>query len=112
MPHVVGLKAALSPITNSPSNSLWFRRFMKGMHKPMGDVWIPDRPITIGKVLAAFEILEEDWRQMKEIGDLRGMEKVVLTAVMIIAGFFRRTPWRKKYSHGPWFDPQILGRIN
>ena len=25
---------------------------------------------------------------MKEIGDLRGMEKVVLTAVMLIAGFF------------------------
>ena len=75
-------------VTNAASNCLWFRRFMQGMHKRMGDVWIPDRAVTIGEVLAGFKILEEDWKQLVQIGDLKGMESVVLTAVMLIAGFF------------------------
>jgi hypothetical protein len=32
-------------ISNSPTNTDWFRRFMKGCHRRMGDVWMPDRPI-------------------------------------------------------------------
>ena len=61
---------------------------MKGMHKRMGDVWIPDRAITIGEVLAAFKILEEDWKQTVEIGDLKGMQRASLSAIIVIAGFF------------------------
>mmetsp|Transcript_25276 Transcript_25276/g.62236 ORF Transcript_25276/g.62236 Transcript_25276/m.62236 type:complete len:350 (-) Transcript_25276:812-1861(-) len=75
-------------ITNSPSNSLWFRRFMKGMHKRMGDVWIPDRAITIDELKAAFAILEEDWNVMKQVGNVIGMEPIVLSATILIGGFF------------------------
>jgi len=28
--------------SQSPSNSYWFCWFMQGMHRRMGDVWIPD----------------------------------------------------------------------
>ena len=81
-------EGGVSSLTTSPSNSAFFRRFMKGMHKRMGDVWIPDRAITISETLAAFTILEKDWEQMRQVGDLLGMQRVVLTAVMLIAGFF------------------------
>ena len=47
--------------SNSASNSYWFRRFMQGVHKRMGDVWIPDRAITIDEVLRMMTLLEEDW---------------------------------------------------
>ena len=81
-------EGGVSSLTNSASNSEFFRRFMKGMHKRMGDVWIPDRAITIGEVLAAFKILEEDWKQTVEIGDLKGMQRASLSAIIVIAGFF------------------------
>ena len=78
----------VSAITRSTSNTLWFRRFMLGMHKRMGDIWIPDRAITIHEVLVAMTILEEDWDSMVKVGDIRGMERAALTAVMVIGGFF------------------------
>lgn len=58
------------------------------MHRRMGDVWIPDRPITIKEVKASIEILEEEWILFGSIGDMIGLNKVVLTASMIIASFF------------------------
>ena len=38
-------------VTRSPTNSLWFKRFMAGCHRRMGDIWIPDRPLTIHEAL-------------------------------------------------------------
>jgi hypothetical protein len=53
-------------VTESPTNSDWFKCFMRGCHKRMGDIWIPDR---------AFE------------GDNDGRLKTVLTAAMLMGGF-------------------------
>ena len=36
--------------TGSPTYSFWFRRFMTGCHRRMGDTWIPDRAITLEEV--------------------------------------------------------------
>jgi hypothetical protein len=33
----IGEEGGVSAITNSATNSMWFRRFMKGMHKRMGE---------------------------------------------------------------------------
>lgn len=44
----------------SPTNTLWFRRFMTGAHKRMGDVWCPDRPLTMQEALMVQTILESD----------------------------------------------------
>lgn len=49
-------------VTGSPTNSQWFRRFLNGMHRRMGDTWIPDWALTIDEILAAQAILEEDWQ--------------------------------------------------
>ena len=59
-----------------------------GLHKRMGDVWIPDRAITIEEVLAGFSILENDWMAASSIGDKYGMRKASLTAAAVIGGFF------------------------
>ena len=35
-----GLSARIS---NSPTNSLWFTQCMNGIHRRMGDIWLPDK---------------------------------------------------------------------
>ena len=54
----------------SSTNSHWFRRFMTGCHRRMGDVWIPDQAVTVDEVKAALSILEEEW-----IGGATGQRK-------------------------------------
>ena len=84
----VGDEGNTAAISRAASNSTWFRRFMKGMHKRMGDVWIPDRAITIDEVKAGFEILESDWRAAAQTGDKDGLKTASLTAVAVIGSFF------------------------
>jgi hypothetical protein len=73
-------------ISNSPTNTDWFRRFMKGCHRRMGDVWMPDRPITIYELLAVLEFMEADW--ITFAGDVQGQYNTAVTACLFIAGFF------------------------
>jgi hypothetical protein len=40
-------------ISMLPTNSPWFKRFMRGVHKRMGDVWIPDRALMKRELMAA-----------------------------------------------------------
>jgi hypothetical protein len=85
----IGEEGGVSAMTNLPTNSMWFRRFMQGMHKRMGGVWIPDRPLTIVELKAAMEILDEDWNVFGKNNDSQiGLKKTGPTACMLIAGFF------------------------
>ena len=52
-----------STFTGSPTYSYWFRRFMTGCHRRMGDTWIPDRAITLEEILHSYILLEEDWKR-------------------------------------------------
>ena len=71
--------------TNSPTNSLWFRRFLLGCHKRMGDVWIPDRAMTIDEMHVALTILEENWGKTDlEFGDRL---EIALTGALLVIGF-------------------------
>ena len=36
----------MSAATRSPTNHPWFRRFLDGCHKRMGDIWQPGEPLT------------------------------------------------------------------
>jgi len=69
----------------SPSNSYWFRWFMQGMHRRMGDVWIPDRALTLDEVLHMMLILEEDWANMAN--DDVGRLQCALLACAILGTF-------------------------
>lgn len=71
--------------TNSPTNSLWFRRFLLGCHKRMGDVWIPDRAITVDEIHVALSILEESWGKTGlAFGDRL---EISLTGALLVIGF-------------------------
>lgn len=82
----VGDDGSTARVSHSVTNSPWFKRFMLGMHKRMGDVWIPDRAVTLAEVHSIFSLLEDDWNTFE--GDTRGRYDVALSAVMTLAGFF------------------------
>eukprot|EP00978_Attheya_sp_CCMP212_P016777 scaffold44249_cov48-Attheya_sp.AAC.1 len=71
--------------TNSPTNSYWFKRFMQGAHRRMGDVWIPDRALTIDKLLKCLELLEEDWQEYTH--DAEAQLQIGLLASALCVGF-------------------------
>ena len=68
----------------SPTNSLWFKRYMSGCHKRMGDVWIPDRAVTLEEVHCGLEILEGEWSRFPQ--GQRRLE-LALTGAMVVIGF-------------------------
>ena len=59
---------------------------MNDCHKRMGDVWIPDRAITMQEFKAAFQLLKKDWEV--EIRDDHRKMKTTMTALILIDGFF------------------------
>jgi hypothetical protein len=74
-----------STFTGSPTYSYWFRRFMTGCHRRMGDTWIPDRAITLEEILLCYILLEEDWS--KAVGDSGMRLQTALTAMILVGGF-------------------------
>lgn len=51
----------------------------------MGDVWIPDRALTIDELIGALQILEEDWNSMSSQISL--LLPIALTGALIVSGF-------------------------
>jgi hypothetical protein len=86
--HSLAKKEEYQQGQNLPTNSMWFRRVMKGMHKRMGDAWIPDRPLTVRELKTSLEILEEDWGVFAGCNYAQGLKKMALTATMMVSGFF------------------------
>ena len=81
---------SIADVTHAPTNSYWFRRFIRGCHRRMGDIWKPNRPLLISELIACLAILEEDWRIYSKLKrpDVNGMLRAARTASMLIAGFF------------------------
>lgn len=71
--------------TGSPTYCYWFRRFMTGCHRRMGDTWLPDRATTIDEILHAYIILEEDWAKFQEDRDMQ--LQTALAAMILVGGF-------------------------
>ena len=70
--------------TASPTNSYWYKRFLSGCHRRMGDVWIPDRAVTLEEIHVGLDILEKEWK-----GVPRGQRKleVALSGALVVIGF-------------------------
>jgi hypothetical protein len=77
-------ESSISGMTRSPTNSPWFKRFMQGCHRRMGDVWSPDRPLTMPEALEVQRLLEQDWKTFER--DPEGRLKTAVTGVLITAG--------------------------
>jgi hypothetical protein len=71
-------------VSQSGTNTLWFKIFMKGCYSHMGNVWCPGRPLMMGEALLCQEMLEEDWRTFEK--DSIGRLKTALTGFMIAVG--------------------------
>ena len=69
--------------SSSPTNSFWFRRFLSGCHRRMGDVWIPDRALTIDEVLHAQIVLEDDWQSQQN--NVEALLPIALTGALLMA---------------------------
>ena len=63
-------------ISNVCSHQFWFSRFMSGIHKRVGQVWKPDKELSIGVLHAIDGILEAQWtgartiNQKKQIAEM------------------------------------------
>jgi hypothetical protein len=75
-------------VSRSPTNSPWFKRFMRGRHKRMGDVWIPDRALLKQEFMYCVMLLEEDWACYSNANDVGGKSRTALVATMMLAGWF------------------------
>jgi hypothetical protein len=51
----------------------------------MGNIWIPDRVLTIRELLCCQILLESDWELFE--GDVHGRLKTALTVVSLVGGF-------------------------
>ncbi|KAL7563946.1 hypothetical protein ACA910_017561 [Epithemia clementina (nom. ined.)] len=67
--------------SGSPTNSQWFKRFMSGCHRQMGDVWIPDKAVTLEEIHAALEILQVEYTTLSHCH--RRLE-ICLTASLLL----------------------------
>ena len=87
-PSFVSDNGMSSTISNSSNYSLFFKRFMLGCHRRMGDVWKPDAPITKDILDVCFNILEEQWGLFEENNDIVGKKKTGLMGCMLVAGYY------------------------
>ena len=71
--------------SNSPTNSYWFKRFLTGCHRRMGDVWIPDKALTLDVLKACLNMLDKEYEDLTK--GQRRLE-VVLTGAMLVASYF------------------------
>ena len=82
---LVGTEGSMM-VSNSATNKPWFKRFMLGCHRRMGDVWLPDQPITMKIMRACLDLLEGYWKAFER--DPIGQKKSALSACMLLAGFY------------------------
>jgi hypothetical protein len=55
-------------ISEVVTHSLWFSRFMLGLHKRVGETKKRDVPLTIEVVHAVHKLLEAEWRRTADPG--------------------------------------------
>ena len=73
-------------LSHSSTNSLWFKRFSCGMHKRMGDQWMPDKAVSRYVIRACFSVLESDW-SFYGIDNYSRLT-IAKTACIIICGYY------------------------
>jgi hypothetical protein len=81
---VMGGYGSMAVASSSPTNGLFWRKFMLGCHKRMGDQWFPDRAITIEELLASLSLLKDDWLRWASFPEKR-LEISVLATALILA---------------------------
>ena len=58
-----GTSARVFYSTTNSLISLWFKRFMQGAHRRMGDVCLPDKAVSRYVIRGCFSVLEDNWER-------------------------------------------------
>jgi hypothetical protein len=88
------LEMMKSYVTSNPIKSQWYKCFLNGMHKRMGDSVKQDAAVSIEQMVALMDKFEEDWnRVMKEktrrLAQVREVLFPTLFAVIALCGALR-----------------------
>ena len=104
-----------SRLSYSPTNSLWFKRCMTGLHRRMGDVWKPDKAVSRYVIRGCFSVLEYHWEAYGNDNFSKMM--IAKAACIIITGYYAslrgeevgkadiggiRKHWKDGMNHPDW----------
>ena len=73
--------------TESPTYRFWFKRFIEGCHRRMGDYVLSNRALTIDELLVIQVLMEEDWNEMEEEGNREAQLHLSMFAVVLTRSF-------------------------
>lgn len=122
---VIQLDTTKLYVTTCPTNSMWFERFTKGIHKRQGDNIQPDMGISLEQMIALMDMFELEWKSEPSqdmqaeilfsalfmlstfLGGLRG-EEVPLMDLAGMRKYFGEGVRHKRYPHVPL---AMLGRF-
>jgi len=71
-------------ITDCPMNTDWFGRFMKGMHRRIGDKPLPDLAVSIEVMVCLMDRLEKEWERARSEKERR---MVLFLALFLSVGY-------------------------
>ncbi|KAL7569757.1 hypothetical protein ACA910_005701 [Epithemia clementina (nom. ined.)] len=111
--------------SGSPTNSQGFKRFMSGCPQQMGNVWVPNKAVTLEEILPARDILDEEYGSL-EPGH-RQLE-VALTGSLLVCRYTaalwgeelplinigmicKHWDEGKNYAHKPHIPLALIGRF-
>jgi hypothetical protein len=73
--------------TSSPTNTVWFRKFMSGFHNRLGDVIVQDQAISIDVLLELQLTLEQAWIRAKRDNEVDVCFEIATLGVATTSGF-------------------------
>lgn len=73
-------------VSFSATNTFWFKRFMQGLHRRMGDLWMPNKATSRYVIRGCFTVLDHNW-------DFFGIDNysklsISRAACIIITGYY------------------------
>lgn len=80
-----------SRVSHAMTTSFWFKIFMQGCHRCMGDVWLPDKAVSSYVIDGCLCLLERDWNDIWEQDKegLYGLRLMATATCVIIERSFR-----------------------
>lgn len=110
-------------VTTCPTYGDYFERFMRGMHKRMGDIVRPDRALSIPIMLELIQLVDSDWTKAQPQKQLKlALEGTFYTLAYTLALRGEEVPlielhglrshWEKGLNHErPHVVVSLLGRF-
>jgi hypothetical protein len=73
--------------TNSPTNSLWFKKFANGFRNRLGQVVLQDQALSIDELLALQAVLDHAWEQAVVSNDRTLQFEIATVGAAVTTGF-------------------------